>query len=93
METLTYDYGGAERAIVSRPLDTAPPRTAPYEQRAEWSERYVTWYLSQMPLVEGSASDIDPTHRYEVEFNSCVLDPQEYERDTQFELEAPSALH
>ncbi|MGD9979367.1 MAG: hypothetical protein AB7H66_04240 [Hyphomonadaceae bacterium] len=93
MEALTYDYGGVDHAIVSRPLDAAPSRNAPYEQRAAWSERYVAWYLLQAPMVGGSVSDIDATHRYEVEFNSCVLDPQEYERDTQVEIEAPSILH
>jgi hypothetical protein len=93
VETLSFDYGAFDPASLSPPSDPPPPRTAPYEERAAWSERYVAWYLAQAPRLDGARpSDVEPTHRYEVEFNSCVLDPQEYARDTRVELEDPPVL-
>ena len=94
METLTFDDGAVDHAILARPDESAPPSTAPYEERAAWSERYVAWYLTQAPSLAGAApSDVDATHRYEVEFNTCVLDPQEYERDTRVEIDPPQYVH
>lgn len=94
METLSFEDGGIEHAILSRPTDPAPPATAPYEKRAAWSERYVSWFLAQTPRPVGAMPpDVDATHRYEVEFNSCVLDPQDYERDTRIEVEASLYVH
>jgi hypothetical protein len=76
-----------------RPEDPAPSANAPYEQRADWSERYVAWFIAHTPQPrEALPSDVEPTHRYEVEFNSCVLDPQRYELQTQAEL-TPHVLH
>ena len=73
-------------------LDDAPAPTASYETRAAWSERYVLWFISQTDEQASWASDIDATHRFEIEFNSCVLDPQTYERQTREEL-TPERLH
>ena len=69
-----------------RPLEDAPPRTAPYEERAAWSDRYVNWFIAQTSPEGPLPPDVQPTHQYMVEFNTCVLDPQEYERQTQAEL-------
>jgi hypothetical protein len=68
-------------------VDQMPPAaTASYEDRAAWAERYVAWYLGQTPQARSGAADVAPTHAYQVEFNSAVLDPPEYYRDTQQEL-------
>lgn len=92
METQLRDAGEALATIVSRPMDPAPPRFASYEERAEWSERYVAWYLAHAPLSGSLPPDVDASYRYQVEFTSCVLDPQLYERQTQQEL-TPVTVH
>lgn len=74
-----------------RPIDYAPPKTASFEERADWSERYVRWYLGQIETQGALPSDVQPTHLYQVEFQSCVLDPQLYEQQTQQELAAEIA--
>jgi hypothetical protein len=86
MDAELMDVGRTLTSIVPRPTDPAPPRSAPYEQRAQWSERYVRWFIAQAPVTLTLPADIGPTHRYEVEFNSCVRDPQRYERMTAEEL-------
>lgn len=88
METLPLGNGASARPLPHRPIDPAPPRTAPYETRAAWTELYVAWYLAHTPLISSLPADVDRMHAYEVEFNSCVLDPQEYERDTSEELQS-----
>jgi hypothetical protein len=75
-----------------RPTDPAPPAYASYEERADWSERYVSWFLTQSAPHGALPADVDPSHRYQVEFNSCVLDPQAYERHTHAEL-PPQTVH
>ena len=74
-----------------RPIAPAPQRTAPYEERADWSERYVRWYLGQMETEGALPADVQPTHLYQVEFNACVLDPELYEQQTQADLAAEIA--
>lgn len=44
--------------------------------------------------VDGPArADVGPTHLYQVEFYSCLLDPQLYEQQTQEELVVAAVLH
>lgn len=64
----------------------APPASAPYEVRAEWAEEYVPEVLAAMDVDGDEPDDVRPTHLFEVEFNSCVLDPPEYERETESEI-------
>jgi hypothetical protein len=71
------------------PLGSAPPANAPYEERAAWSERYVTWFIAQTAPEGPLPPDVAPTHEYMVEFNTCVLDPETYERQTKAELAKP----
>lgn len=66
----------------------APQRSASFEQRAAWSEPYVTWFIEQVDEQASWAADVSATHRYQVEFNSCAIDPEAYERQTRQELEA-----
>jgi hypothetical protein len=86
MNAELMDVGRSTTSPPPRPTAPAPPRTAPYETRAAWSERYVAWFLAQTPVAIALPDDVEPTHRYEVEFNSCVRDPQRYERMTREEL-------
>lgn len=74
-----------------RPIDYAPPKTASYEERADWSERYVRWFLGQVETEGTLPKDAMPTHLFQVEFNYCMLDPQLYEEQTQKELAAEIA--
>jgi hypothetical protein len=68
------------------PVSAAPSAGAPYEVRAAWSTNYVSWYIAQTPQQGATPTDVRATHRFEVEFQSCVVDPQAYERETQGEL-------
>jgi hypothetical protein len=77
-----------ERAPL-RPQGSAPHRKAPVQERAAWSERYVAWFIAHTPQDGPLPPDISPTHRYQVEFAYCMLDPQRYERETQEELRRP----
>lgn len=67
---------------------TAPAAAAQYDDRANWCDRYVSWFLSVAPAAEGKPADIRATHQYEVEFNSCILNPQEYEQQTRVDADA-----
>jgi hypothetical protein len=89
VESAILDKQRADRAARSheQPHDPAPHRSAPQEERAVWSEPYVAWFISQTPQSGPLPPDISPTHRYEVEFAYCMLDPQRYERETQQELQ------
>jgi hypothetical protein len=92
MEAQMMDVGQATTNIAARPADPAPSKHASYEARAEWSERYVAWFMARTPHQGAAPADVDSTHRYQVEFFSCVLDPQAYEHDTQREL-VPVTVH
>jgi hypothetical protein len=72
------------------PRSPAPSRGAPHYARAAWTEDYVAWFISQTPQEGPLPPDISPTHRYEVEFAYCMLDPQRYQRETQEELRKPA---
>lgn len=75
-----------------QPRSPAPSRDAPDYVRAAWSEAYVAWYVSQLEIEGALPPDVSPTHLYEVEFATAMLDPQRYERDTQQELHS-QVLH
>jgi len=69
------------------PNTPAPSATATVEVRQNWCTRYVTWVLGETPAARPPPADQRPTHQFEVEFNSCVLDPRLYERDTRAEAQ------
>jgi len=71
---------------VSRPVASAPAADAPYDVRAAWSTNYVAWFVTQMPQQGALPPDVRNTHRFEIEFDACVSDPQAYERETLAEL-------
>lgn len=67
--------------LPERPDTPAPAASAPVEQRQNWCQQYAAWFVSHTPEA-GQAPDARATHRFEVELNSCTLDPQGYERET-----------
>ena len=69
-----------------RPAASAPSAHAPYDVRAEWSSDYVAWFIAQVPQEGDLPRDVRDTHRFEIEFETCVSDPQTYERQTLAEL-------
>jgi hypothetical protein len=75
----------------ARPDTPAPTSSASFEQREAWCEAYVSWFVASTPppaqTAEAAPFDVEPGHRQDVEFNSCKLDPQEYERQTQAEAQ------
>jgi hypothetical protein len=70
----------------ARPAASAPSADAPYDSRAEWSRDYVAWFIAQTPQDGPLPPDARDTHRFEIEFITCVSDPQAYERQTMAEL-------
>ena len=74
------------RLAQTRPALSAPSADAPYDVRAEWSRDYVAWFIAQTPQDGASPQDVRDTHRFEIEFETCVSDPQTYERQTAGEL-------
>jgi len=74
------------QAEAERPATPAPQATASFEAREDWCAKYAQWYVARTPAANVAPSDVAPTHRFEVEFNSCKLDPQSYERDTLAEV-------
>jgi len=74
------------RFELARPASSAPSADAPYDVRAAWSRDYVAWYIEQTPQAGALPPDVRNTHRFEIEFETCVPDPQAYERQTLEEL-------
>ncbi len=70
----------------ARPAASAPSAEAPYDLRAAWSSDYVAWFIAQTPQDGALPPDARDTHRFEIEFTTCVSDPQAYERQTMAEL-------
>jgi len=73
--------------VIAPPVRPAPTAVAPIDDRAEWCEEYARWLVAMTPSTTPLPADVRPTQRLEVEFNSCKLDPQEYERDTRAEAD------
>lgn len=69
-----------------RPITNAPSASAPYDVRAAWSRDYVMWFIAKMPEDGALPPDVRDTHRFEIEFETCVADPAAYERQTLAEL-------
>lgn len=86
-ERAEFGSGGFEL-----PPSNPPSATAPYDVRAVWSDLYVRWVIAETPQDGASPPDARATHRYEVEFNSCVADPQAYMRAVEAAL-PPEMLH
>jgi hypothetical protein len=74
------------RFELARPASSAPSADAPYDVRAAWSTDYISWFIAQMPQQGALPADVRDTHRFEIEFQACVSDPQAYERQTLAEL-------
>ena len=73
-------------AAIAQPQPTLPPTPAPaaaaaFEQREDWCQNYASWLITNTP-AQATPSDVRPTQRFETEFNSCKLDPQQYEQET-----------
>lgn len=64
----------------------SPASTAAFDKREAWCLDYTEWFIAQLPAEEPPPADARPTQRFESEFNSCKLDPQEYERLTRTEV-------
>lgn len=71
---------------VSNAEQASPASTAAFDQREAWCLDYTEWFIAQLPDEGTPAADVRPTQRVETEFNSCKLDPQEYERLTRTEV-------
>jgi len=71
--------------LPERPDTAAPNAAAPVELRQAWCQQYAAWFVSHTPEAQ-TAPDARATHRFEVELNSCTLDPQAYERQTLAEV-------
>lgn len=69
-----------------RPASSAPSADAPYDVRAQWSRDYVVWFIAQTPQDGALPQDVRDTHRFEIEFETCVSDPAAYEAQTRTEL-------
>lgn len=74
-------FAVAQSANIQRPDAPAPASTAAFEQREDWCRKYATWLVERTPAAERPA-DVRASHLFEVEFNSCKLDPAAYERET-----------
>ena len=69
-----------------RPAIAAPAAGAPIETRQAWCTDYAAWFIAHTP-DPAPAAGTRATQRFETELNSCVLDPQTYERQTLAEVE------
>lgn len=74
------------QTAIERPETPAPEAAAPFEMREDLCQAYAAWFIERQPALGAAPVDVAPTHRFEVEFNSCKLDPREYERQTLAEL-------
>ena len=72
-------------AFVNKADLPVPRVSAPYEERARWARQYgghvVREFGARLPPVE-LPPDVRPTHLYEIEFQSAVMNPAEYFRQT-----------
>lgn len=64
--------------VPARPNDVAPLASASLEERQDWAERMVWWFLSVTggdPEIEG----VPAGHRWRMEYFECVRDPRAFE--------------
>lgn len=69
-----------------RPSDAAPTATSSLDERQDWAERFVGWFLS----VTGGDPEFDGIpagHRWRVEYFECVSDPQAFEQRALVEIQ------
>jgi hypothetical protein len=62
--------------------DRAPSALAPFAVREAWCQKYSLWVVSELNYGVIAPAESRPTQQFENEFNSCKLDPEEYERQT-----------
>jgi hypothetical protein len=73
--------------VIAPPANAAPTAAAPIADRVAWCEDYATWLVAMTEAAPPAARDARPTHRLEVEMNTCTIDPQGYERETRVEAQ------
>lgn len=76
-----------EAEVIAPPTTAAPSASAPIDQRTHWCQQYAKWLVAMTQTNEPTPDDVRQTHRLEVELNSCVIDPQGYERETRREAQ------
>jgi hypothetical protein len=80
-------YAQEAPEVIAPPTTSPPTAAAPIGDRADWCEAYATWLVAMEDAATPAPSDVRPTHRLEVELNSCTIDPQGYERETRREAQ------
>lgn len=73
------------QATWPRPIENAPPSSAPFPDREEWSGQFVPWYFSQTG-GEIEHPDAPAGYRWRMEFFDCVADPQSFEKYAEDEI-------
>jgi hypothetical protein len=68
-----------------RPVTPAPAANASAEARNAWCTDYAAWFVAHTP-DPAPAPEARATQRFETERNSCLGDPQAYERQTIAEM-------
>lgn len=71
---------------MERPDAPAPAASAAFDARETWRRHYTNRFVGVTSAARPEPADVRPNHRLEVEFNSCKLDPQDYERQTRAEI-------
>lgn len=69
----------------TRPTDAAPSPGAAIEEREDWAERFVSWFLEAAggdPDIEG----VPVGHRWRMEYFDCVRDPRTFEQQADKEI-------
>ena len=88
MPTLVSGVLDAMESNTPTPLVlAAPAASAAFKKRESWCEGYVSRLIAGTPDRGSLPLDLRPTHRFETEFNSCKLNPQQYEAETLGEIE------
>lgn len=78
--------GLLETPTPSPALPDGPPSAfAPFAVREAWCQKYSFWVVSELNYGVMAPAESRPTQQFENEFNSCKLDPEEYERQTRAE--------
>lgn len=77
----------AQDTPLQRPDTPPPPASASFEQREAWCEQFANWFVASTPQTTPAPADVRATHEFEIEFNSCKLDPERYALDTRTEAQ------